>query len=458
MGIKFFLKNSRGLAMTINRRAILLAAGSLPIQAAVLSAAAQEAGGPLGRRAPKGSPAPVLGAAPQLPDKASFPSVQNTTYLNSAGSHPWSAGSIDLIKKAALTEAEEPNGFIVNQNRIKANYAKLINADQDEIAFVPSTSIGESFVAAALGLPASGAHVVSDYLHFIGAQMMYVEMQKRGLEVTWVKMTKDGRISLEDYDRAIIPGKTKLVAVSSTSMINGFSHDLKRLCEIAHSKGALVHADIIQTVGNAPFDVKETDLDTACAGTFKWLMSHGTAFLYVKKSVLAKMQPPYYHFNNYTFPGASETPSTKMGLPNTHMYPFDTPGKEIADNFQPKDGVEGMFEMSYQPNTATLAGLEYSIPYITNIGVPKIQAHAKPLIDRLKQELPKRGYPLLTPLNNNSPIVTVVMKDAGRLDPVFEKANVKIATRWNHVRVSVSVFNDMDDVERVIAAFPANNI
>ena len=443
--------------MTLDRRAMLLAAGTLPLQAASLAAAAQN-GSPLGRRAPKSSAAPIPGPAPRLPDKANFPAVANTTYLDSAGSHPWSAGSIALIKSAARHEAGEQDGFIPNQARIKANFAKLINADADEIAFVPSTSIGESFIAAALGLPARGAHVVSDELHFTGALMMYIDMKKRGLDVTFIKMTKDGRIPIEAYDRAIVKGKTKLVGVSGTSLINGFSPDLKAICDIAHAKGAMVHADIIQNAGNAPFDVKASGVDSACAGSYKWLMSEGTAFLFVKKAALAKMQPPYYHFNNYRFPKPAATPGTKMGLPDTHMYPFDKPGEEILDNFAPKEGVEGMFEMNYQPNTATLAGLEYSLPYIMNIGAANIQAHAKPLTDRLKTELPKRGYPLITPIESTSPIVSVAVKDAGRFDPVFEKANVKITTRWNHVRIAPSVFNDMEDVERLLAAMPSNKI
>jgi selenocysteine lyase/cysteine desulfurase len=140
------------------------------------------------------------------------------------------------------------------------------------------------------------------------------------------------------------------------------------------------------------------------------------------------------------------------------MYPFDTPGKDVTDNFKPKDGADGLFEMNYQPSSSTLAGLEYSLPYIMNIGVENIQAHAKPMIDRLKAELPKRGYRLMTPVDNNSPIVTAVVKDAGRLDPYFEKANVKVTTRWNHLRMAVSVFNDMNDIDRVLAALPASNI
>ena len=137
--------------MALNRRALVLAAGALPLQAAALAAAAQE-GSPLGRRSPEASPTLAIEPAPQLPDKANFPAVANTTYVDSAGSHPWSAGSIALIKGAAVHEASDQGGFIPNEARIKANFAKLINADADEIAFVPSTSIGESFVAAALGL------------------------------------------------------------------------------------------------------------------------------------------------------------------------------------------------------------------------------------------------------------------------------------------------------------------
>jgi len=378
---------------------------------------------------------------PTLPDKASFPGLSGV-YLNSAATHPRSAAATALVKKALLAEAGDASGFRPNENRVREYFAKLINADADEIAFVPSTQIGESFVAAALGIPEKGAHVVSDYLHFVGSQMMYTDMAKRGVEVTWVRI-KDGRIPIEDLDTAIVKGKTRLVAVSATSFVNGFQHDLKRVSEIAHAKGAMVYADIIQTAGNSPIDVKDSGIDAACCATYKWLMSAGTAFLYVRRSSQARMQPPFYHFSQNTTP-----------LPTTHMYPFDAPGKDIVDGYGTKSGAAGMFSMGYTNNPAVIAGLEYSLPYIMSIGVKNIQAHAKPLTDRLKQELPKRGYPLLTPPDSTSPIVTCVAKQAERLAPAFNTANVRITTRWNHIRIGTSVFNDMEDIERLLAALP----
>ena len=427
--------------MSLTRREWMLAAGAVPFQLKGIAAGTAQAPG--GVRAATPSPLPLnVGAPHSLPDKASFGSVKGT-YLNSAGSHPRSAGSIALIKKAAAAEVGESDGFRPSEKRVRENFAKLINADVDEIALVPSTQIGESFVAAALGLPEKGAHVVSDHLHFVGSQMMYTDMTKRGLEVTWVKM-KDGRIPFEDLDRAIVKGKTRLVAVSATAMVNGFEHDLKRVCEAAHAKGAMVYADIIQAAGNAPVDVKDWGVDATCCATYKWLMSAGTAFLYVRRSSLAQMRPPFYHWQQESTP-----------LPTTHMYPFDSPGTRIVDGYTQRPGPEGMFSMAYEPNIVTLAGLEYSLPYIATIGVQKIQAHAQRLTERLKEELPRRGYPLLTPRNARSPIVTVVAEKAERLAPAFSAANVQVTTRWNHIRISVSVFNDMDDVEHLLEVFPA---
>ena len=225
--------------------------------------------------------------------------------------------------------------------------------------------------------------------------------------------------------------------------MNGFQHDLRRISEIAHSKGAFVYADVIQAAGNVPLDLAASGVDAACCATYKWLMSAGTAFLYVRKSSQAKMTPPFYHFSRYT----------RM-LPTTHMYPFDAPGRDLVDEYEVKDGAAGMFSTGYEPNTATLAGLEYSLPYIINIGPEKIQAHVQTLTDRLKAELPKRGYPLMTPIDARSPIVTVAVKDAERLNPVLRAANVTVTTRWNHVRISPSVFNDMEDVDRLLTALP----
>jgi selenocysteine lyase/cysteine desulfurase len=417
---------------------MLMAAGALPFEVAAAGAFAAQP-----RRAAAGGDEPLapLGLPPALPDKASFSHVRGT-FLDGASSHPRPAGANGLIARAGAAELGDPAGFRPSESRIRAAFARLVHAEPSEIAFVPSTQIGESFVGNAIGLNEPGAHVVSDYLHFVGSQQMYTDMAKRGLEVSWVKI-RDNRIPLEDLDRAIVKGRTRLVAVSHTSFVTGFQHDLAAVSEIAHAKGAMVYADIIQGAGNVPLDLAASGVDAACCATYKWLMSPGTAFLYVRAASLAKMRPPFYHFSRYT-----------RLLPATHMYPFDTPAPVIVDDYEPKAGTPGLFSMGYEPNVATLAGLEYSLPYIINIGPAAIQAHAQGITDHLKRELSRRGYQLLTPLDARSPIVTVAIAHADALAPALRAANVRVTTRWNHVRISASVFNDVEDADRAIAALP----
>jgi len=64
-----------------------------------------------------------------------------------------------------------------------------------------------------------------------------------------------------------------------------------------------------------------------------------------------------------------------------------------------------------------------ALNYIHSLGVSNIRAHAKPLTDWLQKELPKMGYPAITPPDNPTPIVSFLLpeyeKTAARLMQVF---------------------------------------
>ena len=116
-----------------------------------------------------------------------------------------------------------------------------------------------------------------------------------------VKPTKDFRIDIKDLEK-VIDRRTRLVEVSSASMYNGFQHDLKAVCDLAHANGAYVYADIIHSAGAEPFDVKASGVDFAACSTFKWLMGDfGIGFLYAKEELLDRIRRPvmgYYQAPN----------------------------------------------------------------------------------------------------------------------------------------------------------------
>jgi len=291
----------------------------------------------------------------------------------------------------------------------------------------------------ALGLPEKGAHVVTDTLHFFGSFPTYADLEKAGVEVTWLRQ-KDGRIAPDDIERAIRKG-TRLVALSLVSTANGFQHDLRRVCEIAHARGALVYADIVHAAGCIPVDVRESGVDFAACASYKWLMGDfGQGFLYVRKDRQAQLRRPqtgYYQMETF----------------QPHAYPFDPPGEHVVDYAQ-SDDAQGLFAIGTIAHPC-LAMLNHSLDYLAQLGVPAIQAHAQTLTERLKRELPRLGYTLYTPPEARTPIVACVMKDArARLKAPLADAKVKVTLAQNRWRASVSVFNDMDDIDRLLAALP----
>ena len=290
-------------------------------------------------------------------------------------------------------------------------------------------------IVRSLMLPQAGARIVTDTLHFFGSVPLYLELEKAGCEVAWVKH-HDGKISLEDMDRAITPG-TRLVALSLVSTINGFQHDLKAICDLAHSRGALVYADIIHAAGCIPVDLHASGVDFAACASYKWLMGDfGLGFLYVRKGAreaLTRTQYGYYGVSSFT----------------SHVYPFDPPGEDVA-SYGFADTATGLFALGTYSHT-TIALLNASLDYIAGLGVEAIQQHAVSLTTRLKEGLQSQGYTLLTAEDCATPLVACSYQDArARLGPKLKAAGITTTVSAHRFRPSVSVFNTASDIEHFL--------
>lgn len=378
--------------------------------------------------------------APPLPDRASFAPMTGV-YLDSGTMHPIPLGARDAVRAYLDQRATIDGRYHTDavETRVKAGFARLIHATPEEIAFVQSTTAGEQLVIEALDLPRAGGRIVTDTLHFFGSFYLYEELAKQGVDVAWVRPV-DNRISIEAMERAITPG-TRLVALSLVSTYNGFAHDLKRVCEIAHARGALVYADIIHAAGTIPVDVRASGVDFAATASYKWLMGDfGLGFLYVRADLRERLKRTRYGYYQL----AGFTP---------HVYPFDPPGSSIAD-VTPRLDMEGLFAGGTHAHTV-IAQLDWSLDYILNLGVDRIVAHRQPLMARLRQGLIDRGYTVVTPADSRTALITCALEGAyARLSDPLKAAKVQITLSRNRFRVCPSVFNDMDDIERLLAALP----
>ena len=389
---------------------------------------------------PRAHATPALSADLSLPRKADFAIPEGETYINSAYVHPMPNVGREALRSYAESRTSPVLDTHYDREHVKAEFAALINAKPSEISYVPNTSTGENLVVNGLGLGKAGTgfNVVTDALHFDGALLHLGELKRRsGLDVRIV-MPRDFRIDLKDMER-VIDKQTKLVEISLVTMTNGFQHDLKAVCDLAHSRGAYVYADIVQAAGNTPIDVRASGVDFAACSTFKWLMGDfGLGFLYVKEElldrVLGQTQFGYYQ--------AAEMQSHFLPGDDTASTPY---------TWKLSNDATGHFEVGTMGSGAQHI-LAATLPYIRKIGVEKIQAHRQPLLKKLREEMPRLGFSPLTPPESTSAITSFTMKDRANVVARLKKANVNVRVAEDFLRVSPSVFNDMGDIENLLEA------
>jgi selenocysteine lyase/cysteine desulfurase len=176
---------------------------------------------------------------------------------------------------------------------------------------------------------------------------------------------------------------------------------------------------VIQAAGAVPIDVKAMGIDFLACSAYKWLMGGRFGYLYVREDLQGTVMKPILFGGRSTATGASR----------------------------------------YEISTVSHLGCvcqHQALQYIQSLGIERIRAHARPLVARLMKELPTAGYPALTPAGTESPIASFQVKDLPATRAKLKKANVVVtlsgATGSGSMRVSVSVFNNQNDVNRLVGA------
>jgi selenocysteine lyase/cysteine desulfurase len=420
--------------MPISRRGALGSAGLL--------AAALAPGGPAALASGSGTVAAT-------DRRAEFPF--DGTYLNAAYVHPLPRAGFAAAQAFAQARLLNPTATDPRTNPRDGaveRFARLVGVRPADIAVVPSTTTGENMLVEALGV-GPGAGVVTDALHYDGSLALYAELARGGVPVAVVR-PRGGSIDLADMRAVLTPG-VRLVAVSLISSDTGFEYDLAELCALAHARGAMVYADIIQAAGAVPLDLTAAGVDFACAGGYltaagvdfacaggyKWLMGDfGAAFLYVRPDRLDRLK------------------RTQIGWRQLrghagHVLPFDAPGPAVGDYSLASDAA-GLFEVG-TPAWGALAVIAAGLDTIAGRGGPEALTHARrPLSDRLQESLPRLGFLPLTPAGARSPVTVFAFEGADkRFADRLKAAGIRISLYPNRIRVSPSAYNTLDDIDHL---------
>ena len=183
---------------------------------------------------------------------------------------------------------------------------RIIGAGPGEVVMHPNVSTCLAIVLSCLEWSGERNRVVSESLNFPSNFYNLYGLEQLGAQVLTVASDDGIEIPLERL-LAAIDERTRLVCVSHVIFRSSFVQDLAAITARAHAAGALVLADIYQSAGTVPVNVRELGVDFATGGSVKWLCGGpGAGYLYVRRDRWPELEPRFTGWMAHKRPFAFE--------------------------------------------------------------------------------------------------------------------------------------------------------
>lgn len=168
----------------------------------------------------------------------------------------------------------------------RTNVAALINARTEDIYFTGGGSESDNWAlkATAEAYESKGKHIITSRIEHHAILHTCAYLGQKGYEVTYLDVDEDGKISLEELEKAIRPD-TILISIMSANNEIGTIQPIKEIGKIAHDHGVLFHTDAVQAFGHIPIDVEEMNIDMLSASGHKINGPKGIGVMYIRKGV-----------------------------------------------------------------------------------------------------------------------------------------------------------------------------
>ncbi|GAA3017533.1 aminotransferase class V-fold PLP-dependent enzyme [Tetragenococcus solitarius] len=228
---------------------------------------------------------------PDLIDQ--FPTLKKLNYLGSCsqGLLPkQTSNALDRYHEELLTYGSNWELATQKVEEARNTFAKLINAEPDEIAIVSSVSHAISAIATSLPVSPTKDEIIFTDFDFPTVEDVWTSQARFKHKIHKITSEKN-HIALEKFEKEISE-KTLLTSIPHVHYKSGFKFDIDKISKIAHKKGSLIFVDAYQSAGHCPIDVKEMNIDFLATGTRKYLLGiPGISFLYIKKEIADRLNP-----------------------------------------------------------------------------------------------------------------------------------------------------------------------
>jgi selenocysteine lyase/cysteine desulfurase len=364
-----------------------------------------------------------------------FDLPREVAYLNCAYMSPLArpvieAGERGVRRKARPWEIHEED-FFADVETLRARFAAIAGADADGVAIVAAASYGVAVAARNLPL-GRGQRVVVLAEQFPSNVYAWRELARAGGgELVTVERPAAG-----SWTKAVlgaIDEQAAIVAVPAAHWTDGSTVDLERVGEAARSSGAALVVDATQSLGAVPFDAARVRPDFLIAAAYKWLLGpYGLGFLWV-------------------------APERREGVPLEHNWIARAGSERFARLVDYRDEFQSgarRYDVGERSSFALVPMAVAALEILLGAGVEAIAhglaAHTARIADGA------RALGLSAPDDDarGPHMVGLRLPEGGRPDLAARLAErgVHVSQRGSALRVSPHVYNDAEDVERLLEA------